>query len=226
MSTIIDMKQIRKTYQIGTHFVEALKHVDFYVNQGDMVSIIGSSGSGKSTLMNIIGLLDNPDSGQYLLNGTDVAQLTGDDRAIIRNKTIGFVFQSFFLLPRLSAIQNVSLPLLYRGTSHKERFAKAKQMLARVGMHEFADHHPNQLSGGQQQRIAIARALVGNPSILLADEPTGALDSKIGQEVMNIFKTLNDDEGVTTVIITHDNHVAEQCKRIIRIQDGDIVSQS
>ncbi len=226
MSTIIEMKSIRKTYQIGTHFVEALKHVDFQVNKGDLLSIVGSSGSGKSTLMNIIGLLDNPDSGNYLLNGRDVAQLTGDDRAIIRNETIGFVFQSFFLLPRLTAIQNVSLPLLYRGTPAKERFAKALKMLDRVSMKEFASHHPNQLSGGQQQRVAIARALVGHPTIILADEPTGALDSKIGQEVMNIFKELNDDEGVSTIIITHDNHVAEQCKRVIRIHDGDIVSQT
>lgn len=224
MSTIIDMQNIRKTYQVGQHHVEALKGVAFHVNQGELVSIMGSSGSGKSTLMNIIGLLDHPDTGTYLLNGRDVSKLTGDDLAMIRNQTIGFVFQSFFLLPRLSAVQNVALPLLYRGISSKERLATAKAMLAKVGVGDYAEHRPSELSGGQQQRVAIARSLVGNPSIILADEPTGALDSKIGQDVMDLFKHLNQEEGVSMIIITHDSHVAEQCQRIVKIQDGNIIS--
>lgn len=224
MSTIISMENIRKTYDVGDHHVDALKGINITVKEGDLLSIVGASGSGKSTLMNIMGLLDSPDCGSYILDNHNVSQLTGDDRAFIRNKTIGFVFQSFFLLPRLSAVQNVALPLLYRGVHHKERYETAMSMLEKVLMGDYANHRPNELSGGQQQRVAVARALVGNPSILLADEPTGALDSKISQEVMELFKSLNNNDGVTTIIITHDPTVAAQCKRVVTIQDGDILS--
>lgn len=220
------MQGITKSYQLGENKLQVLKGINFAVEKGDLVSIMGPSGSGKSTLMNIIGMLDHPDSGSYILNHQEVAELTDDDRATIRNKDIGFVFQSFYLLSRLTAIQNVCLPLFYRGVNATESKQRGMEVLERVGMKQYAEHRPNELSGGQQQRVAIARALVGKPSIILADEPTGALDSKIGQEVMDFFIELNTQEKNTIIIITHDRHVSEQCKTEVRISDGLIVEGS
>jgi len=223
LSTILSMTEITKSYQLGENKLQVLKGINFDVKKGDLVSIMGPSGSGKSTLMNIIGMLDHPDSGSYILNEQEVARLTSDERAVIRNKDIGFVFQSFYLLSRLTAVQNVSLPLFYRGVDSSESKKRSLEMLKRVGMYEYASHKPNELSGGQQQRVAIARALVGKPSIILADEPTGALDSKIGQEVMDFFIELNETEKNTIIIITHDANISSQCKTEVRIQDGLIV---
>lgn len=197
-----------------------LKEIDFLVQKKEFVAIIGSSGSGKSTLMNILGVLDRPDSGSYQLNDKDVSMLTEDEAARIRNQDIGFVFQSFYLLSRLTAVQNVMLPLFYRGMNKKDSEMRALLMLEKVGMRQHAHHRPNMLSGGQQQRIAIARALVGKPSLILADEPTGALDSLMGQEVMNFLIQLNQDEGTTIILITHDPNVAAQCQRCVKISDG------
>jgi len=217
---IIDLKSVSKSYTIGKTTLQVLQQVDFSVAKGDLVSIVGSSGSGKSTLMNIIGLLDRHNSGEYYLNGTAVDQYDEAQLATLRNQTMGFVFQQFFLLPRLTAINNVALPLLYRGIRGKQANKMCEAILERVGMKDYLNHKPSELSGGQQQRVAIARALVGNPSVVLADEPTGALDSKIGQEVMDLFVQLNRDEAATIVIITHDQHIAKQCNRTVRIKDG------
>lgn len=226
MSTIIDLKNIYKTYHLGDQALPVLKGINFHVNKGELVSLMGSSGSGKSTLMNIIGLLDRHNEGDYQLNGTAVSQYKDDELALLRNQTIGFVFQSFFLLPRLNALQNVTLPLLYRDMKPKQRKQRSLEMLAKVGMQDYVKHKPNELSGGQQQRVAIARALVTHPSVVLADEPTGALDSQIGQEVMELFLQLNQQDNTTIIIITHDPHVAEQCSRVVRIQDGLIVDEN
>jgi len=220
LSLIIDLKSVSKSYTIGKTTLQVLQQVDFSVAKGDLVSIVGSSGSGKSTLMNIIGLLDRHNSGEYYLNGTAVDQYDEAQLATLRNQTMGFVFQQFFLLPRLTAINNVALPLLYRGIRGKQANKMCEAILERVGMKDYLNHKPSELSGGQQQRVAIARALVGNPSVVLADEPTGALDSKIGQEVMDLFVQLNRDEAATIVIITHDQHIAKQCNRTVRIKDG------
>jgi len=217
---IIDLKSVSKSYTIGKTTLQVLQQVDFSVAKGDLVSIVGSSGSGKSTLMNIIGLLDRHNSGEYYLNGTAVDQYDEAQLATLRNQTMGFVFQQFFLLPRLTAINNVALPLLYRGIRGKQANKMCEAILERVGMKDYLNHKPSELSGGQQQRVAIARALFGNPSVVLADEPTGALDSKIGQEVMDLFVQLNRDEAATIVIITHDQHIAKQCNRTVRIKDG------
>ncbi len=223
MSTIIELQNITKSYSIGDQHLAVLKGVDFSINQGELVSIMGASGSGKSTLMNIIGLLDRHDGGHYLLKEKRVSQYNDDELATLRNQTIGFVFQQFFLLPRLIALHNVSLPLLYRGLGRKDREKKALDELEKVGVAEYAHHKPSELSGGQQQRVAIARALVGNPHVILADEPTGALDSKIGQEVMNLFINLNREHKTTIIIITHDANIAKQCHRSVHIHDGLIV---
>lgn len=209
---------------MGTTSQTVLKGVSVQVDDGEMVAIMGASGSGKSTLMNIIGLLDQPDSGEYYLQGSLVSSLTDDERAHFRNRAIGFVFQSFFLLPRMNAIQNVMLPLQYRDMSPAAREKRAEILLSKVGMATLMDHRPNQLSGGQQQRVAIARALVGEPHILLADEPTGALDTKTSQEIMDLFIHLNKEEKTTVVIVTHDPGVAKQCQRTIHIVDGNVVS--
>lgn len=224
MSLLVNLTRITKLYRSGTYEFNALKGVDFQLSSGEMVAIIGSSGSGKSTLMNIIGFLDQCTSGTYLFNNENVSHLQEDQLASIRNQKIGFVFQSFFLLPRLNALQNVMLPLFYREEDEKISRQKSLAMLAKVGMEKFASHKPNQLSGGQQQRVAIARALVGNPDVILADEPTGSLDSQTGQEVMDLFIHLNKVEGRTLVMITHDKAVSRQCQRVVALKDGHVVS--
>ncbi|KLV18905.1 ABC transporter ATP-binding protein [Niallia circulans] len=216
---IVEIKNVKKEYTLGGETVTALDNVSFTVNKGDFIAIIGPSGSGKSTLMNMIGCLDTPDSGEYYLDGQNVFSLKSKQLAEVRNHKIGFIFQSFNLLTKQSAFENVELPLVYRGIGSKERKEIAMQALKKVGLLERAGHKPTELSGGQQQRVAIARALAGNPPILLADEPTGALDSKTGVEVMNLMKDLN-RQGHTIILITHDLQIAKQAKRVIRIQDG------
>lgn len=223
MTTLIDLSNIHKSYQVGEQKQHVLKGIDLKVSAGDLVSIMGQSGSGKSTLMNIIGFLDQADSGTYAFNGQTIQTLSDDDLAEVRNQSIGFVFQSFFLLPRMTAIQNVALPLLYRGMPEAEMHEQALEMLEQVGMKNWAHHKPTELSGGQQQRVAIARALVGKPKLVLADEPTGALDPRIGQEVLELFIELNDSVGTTLIIITHDPGVADRCKTRVKMEDGHIV---
>lgn len=220
MSSLIELKNVTKQYHLGSNTFAALKGVNLSVQKGEMTAIIGASGSGKSTLMNIIGMLDHPSSGNYYFNDLDVSTLDDQALATIRNQKIGFVFQSFFLLARSSALQNVMLPLFYRGTPQQVAKERAQEMLAKVGVGHLAHHKPNQLSGGQQQRVAIARALVGDPDIILADEPTGALDTQTGKEVMDLFMDLNQKESRTIVIITHDPQMSKQCRRTITIQDG------
>lgn len=210
---------------MGDHTVHALRAINIDIQQGEMTSIVGASGSGKSTLMNIIGFLDRPSTGQYIFNQTDVSALDEDELANIRNQQVGFVFQSFFLLPRLTALQNVVLPLFYRGTPTDEAEDSAMQLLDKMGVASLAKHRPNQLSGGQQQRVAIARALVGDPKIILADEPTGALDSDTGEEVMRLLSDLHRNENRTIVIITHDKAISRRSERIITIKDGTIVKE-
>lgn len=221
MNTLVKLSKVNKVYQTGEISFQALKDINLIVKKNEFAAIIGASGSGKSTLMNIIGLLDKPTSGSYTLAGEDASKLEEDQLAGIRNKKIGFIFQSFNLLPRTSALENVAIPLIYAGMAREERLAKAKQALEEVGLGEKLSSHPNQLSGGQQQRVAIARALVNNPDIILADEPTGNLDSKSGKEVMDIFKKLN-RAGKTIIMITHEADIAKNAKRIIRIKDGMI----
>lgn len=218
---MIQMKNITKTYQMGTQQVHALRGVDLQVKKGEFVAIMGPSGSGKSTLMNVIGCLDAPTSGTYILDDVDVSQMNDNQQARVRNKRIGFVFQQFNLLPRTTALKQVALPLMYAGVSRSERMTRAKEALSRVGLAERMDHKPDELSGGQQQRVAIARALAPSPSIILADEPTGALDTATGEEILGIFKQLN-EQGITIVVITHDPDVAAQAKRTIWIRDGVI----
>ena len=217
---MLRMVDVCKTYEIGPVSMEILRDVHLEVNEGDLLSIMGPSGCGKSTLMNIMGLLDQPTSGSYLLDGREVSTIHDDELSSIRNASIGFVFQSFHLLPRLTALENVGLPLAYRGLGSREIGERSHEVLGRVGMEDRARHKPNELSGGQQQRVAIARALVGEPAIVLADEPTGALDPRIGQEIMQLFRDLNAEERLTVVIITHDPKIARQCSRRIRILDG------
>ena len=222
---MIDLKNIYKIYKMGENEVYALNDVSLHINDKEFVSIIGPSGSGKSTLMNMLGCLDVPTKGTYTLDGYDVGSKTDDELAAIRNEKIGFVFQGFNLLPKLSALENVELPLIYQGVPARERKERAKKALKSVGLEERIDHKPTELSGGQQQRVAIARALVTNPPIILGDEPTGNLDSKSGKEVMEIFKELH-KKGNTIILITHDSGVAAQAERIVRIQDGKLYEEN
>ena len=227
MEDIILLENIQKTYLIGDIKVPVLKGVSLTVARGELVALMGASGSGKSTLMNILGCLDRPDSGRYWLDGEETSRLTADQRAMVRNRKLGFVFQSFNLLPRTSALDNVAMPLTYTAGHLSEREARrrAAQMLARVGLQERMDHEPSQLSGGQQQRVAIARALINQPPVLFADEPTGNLDSSTSKEVLEMFRELNQKEGITIIMVTHDAYVAAYAQRTIRIHDGLIVDR-
>jgi ABC-type lipoprotein export system ATPase subunit len=224
----ISVRDLTKTYAVGEVQVQALRGVSLEIADGEFVAVIGPSGSGKSTLMHILGCLDRPTSGSYFLGGRDVSRIPPDERASIRNREIGFVFQSFNLLPRTPAVENVELPLLYNGgkLSRSQRRTRALEMLSSLGLSERALHHPNQLSGGQQQRVAIARALVNSPGLLLADEPTGNLDSQTSQEILELFQRLNADRGLTLVIITHERNVAECASRIIELRDGRVENDS
>ena len=218
-NTVIKTTDISKTYQMGSEIIRALKSVSIEIKQGEYVSFMGPSGSGKSTLMNMIGCLDTPSGGQYILNGNDVSDMTENELAEIRNKEIGFVFQTFNLLPRASSLENVALPLIYAGYSKSEREEKALEALAGVGLGDRAHHKPNELSGGQRQRVAIARALVNDPSIILADEPTGNLDTKTSYDIMDLFAQLH-DKGNTIIMVTHEDDIAEYSHRIVRLRDG------
>ena len=222
----IAVRDLKKTYAVGEVQVEALRGVSLEIEDGEFVAVIGPSGSGKSTLMHILGCLDRPTSGRYLLEEKDVSEISPDERASLRNRQIGFVFQSFNLLPRTPAVENVELPLLYNGgkLSRSQRRSRALEMLASLGLSDRALHHPNQLSGGQQQRVAIARALMNSPGLLLADEPTGNLDSQTSREIMDLFRRLNQERGLTLVIITHERVIAECASRIIELRDGRVES--
>lgn len=220
---MITLTAIEKQFQMGDQTVRALQGIDLHIARNEFVAFIGASGSGKSTMMNIVGCLDRPSAGTYRLNGRDVATMDSDELALVRNKEIGFIFQSFHLLPRASALDNVAQPLIYRGIPQRERKQMAAAALERVGLGQRMGHRPNELSGGQRQRVAIARALVGKPAILLADEPTGNLDSNTSNEILVLIKELH-AEGQTVVMVTHEPDIAEQCHRIVRLQDGRVVS--
>ncbi len=220
---LIDIKQLKRDFQLGNETINVLKGIDLQINKGEYVALMGPSGSGKSTLMNLLGCLDTPTSGTYILNGNDVSKMHDDDLAEIRNKEIGFVFQTFNLLPRTTALDNVALPMIYAGYSKSERNERATEVLTQVNLADRMDHQPNQLSGGQRQRVAIARALVNKPSIILADEPTGNLDSKTSIEIMNLFNDIHKN-GNTVIVVTHEEDIAKYAHRIIRLRDGMIES--
>jgi putative ABC transport system ATP-binding protein len=225
MEEVISLKDIRKSYFLGRQELPVLKGIDILIKRNEYVALMGPSGSGKSTLMNILGCLDTPTSGSYVLNGKDVSRMEDDELADVRNTEIGFVFQQFNLLPRLTAWENVALPLIYAGVGKVEREARAKEMLDKVGLAERSHHKPNELSGGQSQRVAIARALINNPSLLLADEPTGNLDTKTSVEIMELFGKIH-DQGNTVVLVTHEEDIANFTNRIIRIRDGIVESDA
>ncbi len=217
--SVISVEHLKKTYYMGTQRIDALKDITVNIDRNEYVALMGPSGSGKSTLMNLLGCLDTPSAGQYILNNQNVSDLTDGELAEIRNKEIGFVFQTFNLLPRLSSLENVALPLVYAGMSRSKRLEKAREMLTTVGLGDRVDHKPNELSGGQRQRVAIARALVNDPSIILADEPTGNLDTKTSIEIMEIFEKIQ-NAGNTVILVTHEPDIAEHAHRIIRLRDG------
>ena len=221
--SLIKITNIKRDFVLGNEIIHVLKGIDLNINKGEYVALMGPSGSGKSTLMNILGCLDTPTSGQYILNGKDVSQMSDDNLAEIRNKEIGFVFQTFNLLPRTTALNNVALPMIYAGYSKLERSARAEEVLNQVGLKDRMDHEPNQLSGGQRQRVAVARALVNRPSIILADEPTGNLDSKTSVEIMNLFNEIHAN-GNTVILVTHEEDIAAYAHRIIRLRDGIVES--
>ncbi len=225
MENLIDIKDIKRDFVLGHEIVYVLKGIDLQIKKGEYVALMGPSGSGKSTLMNLLGCLDTPTSGSYILNGKDVSKMHDDELAEIRNKEIGFVFQTFNLLPRTTALDNVALPMVYAGYSKSERTARATEVLEQVKLGDRMDHQPNQLSGGQRQRVAVARALVNNPSIILADEPTGNLDSKTSLEIMALFGEIHKN-GNTVILVTHEEEIAEYAHRIIRLRDGLIESDT
>jgi putative ABC transport system ATP-binding protein len=223
METLIKLKQITRDFALGSQTVKVLKGIDLNIEKNEYVALMGPSGSGKSTLMNLLGCLDTPTGGEYWLNGKDVSKMSDNELAEVRNTEIGFVFQTFNLLPRSTALENVSLPMVYAGKSNSERVSRATDVLEQVGLSDRMDHRPNQLSGGQRQRVAVARALVNKPSIILADEPTGNLDSKTSVEIMNLFKEIH-ALGNTVILVTHEEEIAQYAKRIIRLRDGIIES--
>ncbi len=225
MAVLIDINQLKRDFVLGNEIVYVLKGIDLKISKGEYVALMGPSGSGKSTLMNLLGCLDTPTSGSYILNGKDVSQMTDDDLAEIRNKEIGFVFQTFNLLPRTTALDNVALPMVYAGYSKSERKERATEVLQQVSLSDRMDHQPNQLSGGQRQRVAIARALVNKPSIILADEPTGNLDSKTSVEIMQLFNDIHKN-GNTVILVTHEEDIAAYAHRVIRLRDGMIESDT
>src|SRR5690554_382854 len=225
MDLVIKLRNITRNFPLGNEVVKVLKGIDLDIERGEYVALMGPSGSGKSTLMNLLGCLDTPTSGSYELNGKDASNMTDDELAEIRNKEIGFVFQTFNLLPRTTALENVALPMIYAGASKKERTARAKEVLTQVGLSDRMDHKPNQLSGGQRQRVAVGRALVNSPSIILADEPTGNLDSKTSVEIMSLFNKIH-AAGNTVILVTHEEDIAENAHRIIRLRDGIIESDT
>jgi putative ABC transport system ATP-binding protein len=222
---LIQITNIKRDFQLGNETINVLKGIDLQINKGEYVALMGPSGSGKSTLMNLLGCLDTPTSGTYILNGNDVSQMHDDDLAEIRNKEIGFVFQTFNLLPRTTALDNVALPMIYAGYSKTDRNIRATEVLKQVGLDDRMDHQPNQLSGGQRQRVAVARALVNKPSIILADEPTGNLDSKTSEEIMKLFGDIH-AAGNTVILVTHEEEIAKYAHRIIRLRDGMIESDN
>ncbi|MEI6235033.1 MAG: ABC transporter ATP-binding protein [Planctomycetota bacterium] len=223
---LMQLNDIYKTYHIGEIDVPVLKGITLTVKRGELVALMGASGSGKTTLMNLLGCLDRPSSGSYWLDGLEISQMSADERALVRNSKIGFVFQSFNLLARTSALENVMMPMTYAAVeiSERDRKARAVELLKRVGLGDRMDHEPSQLSGGQQQRVAIARALINRPPLLFADEPTGNLDTKTSKEVLEMFKKINAEEGITVILVTHDNEVAQNAKRIVRLSDGVVVA--
>lgn len=221
MSYLIELRDIEKAYQLGKNEVQALRGVNFAFEKGEFVAVVGESGAGKSTLVDIVGLLSRQTKGEYLLNGKDVTQYTDNELSRVRGESIGFVFQSYFLLPRLTALQNVAMPLLYKNYSYSDAYAKAQKMLDKLGVGKLSAHRPTEMSGGQQQRVAVSRALVGDPALILADEPTGALDYETTEELMNIFIDLN-SEGKSILMITHDVEISKRCTRRVKIRDGKI----
>lgn len=225
MDTVIKIRNIKRYFKMGQEILHVLKGIDLDIIKGEYVALMGPSGSGKSTLMNILGCLDSPTSGEYELNGSKVSDMSDDQLAEIRNKEIGFIFQTFNLLPRTTALENVALPMIYAGINKEERTKRAKQVLTDVGLSDRMDHKPNELSGGQRQRVAVARALVNNPSIILADEPTGNLDTKTSIEIMNLIDNIHQG-GNTVILVTHEEDIAQRAKRIIRLRDGMIESDT